>query len=133
MPDRKPRILLAATVAALASVAAGATAAGESAAHAKAGDFDAKGRIACVQRDGLPIGTCTARVARGPAGEATLEATFENGFARMLFFEEGAFLRANTTMSGVGTDTDWRLEEGMLFLRVDDQRFEVPEALVFGD
>jgi len=36
-------------------------------------------------------------------------------------------------MSGVGTDTEWRLEDGVYFIRVDDQRFEMSKALVFGD
>jgi hypothetical protein len=35
-------------------------------------------------------------------------------------------------MSGVGTDTDWSLAAGMYSIRVDDQRFELPEALVVG-
>jgi len=36
-------------------------------------------------------------------------------------------------MSGVGTDTEWHLSDGIYFIRVDDQRFELPEALVFGN
>jgi hypothetical protein len=35
-------------------------------------------------------------------------------------------------MSGVGTDTDWSMAAGVFIIRVDDQRFELPEALVFG-
>ena len=45
----------------------------------------------------------------------------------------GEFLRGNATMSGVGTDVEWRLSGGLYNVRVDDQRFELPEALVVGD
>ncbi|WP_152449282.1 hypothetical protein [Roseivivax sp. THAF40] len=103
------------------------------AARATSGDFDAEGPIDCVQRDGLPMGRCIARVARAPGGEATIVITFENSFTRTLFFEDSAFLRANTTMSGVGTDTDWRIEEGLHNIRVDDQRFVLPDVLIFGE
>ncbi|NNF92456.1 MAG: hypothetical protein HKM96_13790, partial [Boseongicola sp.] len=59
--------------------------------------------------------------------------TFPNGFARTLTFDGGDFVRGNATMSGVGTDTDWRLSDGTYFVRVDDQRYELPAALVFGE
>jgi len=36
-------------------------------------------------------------------------------------------------MSGVGTDTEWSVSDEMYRIRVDDQRFEVPEALVWGE
>ena len=35
--------------------------------------------------------------------------------------------------TGVGTDTDWRLENGVHHVRVDDQRYEMPDAWMFGD
>jgi len=28
---------------------------------------------------------------------------------------------------------EWHLSDSMYFVRVDDQRFELPEALVFGE
>ncbi len=105
----------------------------DSAARAMAGDFDAEGRISCVQRDGLPMGQCRAQVARGAEGAAHVRVTFENDFSRLLSFEDGAFLRGNTTMSGVGRDVAWRLEGGTFYIRVDDQHFELPQTLVFGE
>ncbi|MEM7635371.1 MAG: hypothetical protein AAF299_12470, partial [Pseudomonadota bacterium] len=57
--------------------------------------------------------------------------TFPNGFARNLYFVHGEFVRASATMSGVGTDMDWRLQNGRYFIRVDDQRYELPTTLIF--
>lgn len=99
--------------------------------RAKSGTFDASGDVACAQEVGEALAPCTANVARD-ANAAVVAVTFPNGFARMLIFEDGAFLRGNTTMSGVGTDSEWVLEDGVYRIRVDDQRFEIPEALIAG-
>ncbi|MCE0507407.1 hypothetical protein LR948_18805 [Roseivivax sp. GX 12232] len=105
----------------------------DSAARAKRGDFDLRAEVACAQNPGEPMGRCTIRSARGSGGDATLVATFQTGFRRTLTFAHGQFLRGNATMSGVGTDTDWRLEDGLHLIRVDDQRFEVPDRLISGE
>ena len=105
----------------------------ESLPRARGGDFDAQGQISCAQERGEPMGACSFAVARGGGGDATVVVTFSNGFKRMLSFTHGAFIRADTTMSGSGFDTDWRLEDGLHIIRVDDQRYEFPDALVFGD
>ncbi|MEM9427335.1 MAG: hypothetical protein AAGA06_11610 [Pseudomonadota bacterium] len=100
--------------------------------RAKAGDFDASMEIACAQEVGETLNPCKASVARVDAA-AVVVVTFPNGFKRVLMFDEGAFLRGNTTMSGVGTDTDWTLSDGLYRVRVDDQQFEIPEALISPD
>ncbi|MEM8697592.1 MAG: hypothetical protein AAGF44_00380 [Pseudomonadota bacterium] len=97
------------------------------------GDFDASGRVPCAQERGQALGQCKLGVSRGQGGDATLVATFPNGFARRLFFVHGVFISASATMSGVGRDVDWRLEDGTHLIRVDDQRFEIPNALIFGE
>ena len=96
-------------------------------------DFDADGEIACAQERGQALGTCAAAVARSGGGDATVLVTFPNGFARQLYFVHGEFVSASATMSGAGRDTDWRLDAGLHHIRVDDQRFELPDRLVFGD
>ncbi|MDJ0637801.1 MAG: hypothetical protein QNJ20_03130 [Paracoccaceae bacterium] len=101
--------------------------------NAKAGEFVATGEVACAQEVGEELGTCLAKVARDDTDAAAVVVTFPNGFSRTLTFEGGAFLRGNTTMSGVGTDTEWTLEDGRYRVRVDDQRFEIPQALVAED
>jgi hypothetical protein len=105
---------------------------GEAGKRARAGAFDAAAEIRCAQEVGQALGTCRAEVARA-GGCAAVVVTFANGFSRTLYFEGGAFRRGNATMSGVGTDTDWRLSEEIHRIRVDDQRFEIPAALVLGE
>lgn len=103
--------------------------------RARAGkrDFDAEAVIPCAQEQGQALGKCSAAAARGVGGDATVVVTFHNGFARKLYFLHGEFVKASATMSGVGTDMDWRLENDVHHVRVDDQRFELPDRLVFGD
>ena len=89
--------------------------------------------IACAQERGESLGRCTYRIEPGEKGRITLTVIFANGFKRKLFFENGEFLKASVTMSGVGTDTDWSLEDGTHRVRVDGQRYEVPDTLIAGD
>jgi hypothetical protein len=97
---------------------------------ARSGDFDTIFEARCAQDVGQPPAVCRAAVAR--AGDAAaVVVTFPNGFARTLTLADGKFLRGNPTMSGVGTDTEWRLMDGTYHIRVDDQRFELPARLVF--
>ncbi|MEM9762018.1 MAG: hypothetical protein AAF968_05855 [Pseudomonadota bacterium] len=101
--------------------------------RAKRRDFDATAKIACAQEQGQSLGLCKAAVARGTGGDATVAVVFPNGFTRQLYFVHGAFVAASATMSGVGTDTDWRVEGARHIVRVDDQRYELPGDFVFGE
>lgn len=104
----------------------------DSALRARQGNFDASGTVPCAQLRGQPMGQCTFGVARGSGGDATVVVTFSNGFRRMLFFAHGEFISGDTTMSGNGFDTDWRTEGELHMIRVDDQRYELPHAVIFG-
>lgn len=93
--------------------------------------FDAETQVACAQEAGQTLGQCAAGVARADGGDATVAVTFPNGFRRMLYFLQGEFVSASTTMSGNGRDIDWLRFDGMFVIRVDDQRYEFPESLVY--
>lgn len=86
--------------------------------------------VRCAMERGGELDDCAADVERGAGGAVRVSVTFPNGFARTLLFEAGAFVRANPTMSGVGTDTDWRVEDGVHVIHVEDQSYEVPSALI---
>lgn len=98
--------------------------------RARRGDFDARETIRCAQEPSQPITPCAAAIARTPGGDAAVVVTFPSGFRRTLLFGHGMFLRGNATMSGVGTDTAWRRDGETHFVRVDDQRFELPETAI---
>lgn len=100
--------------------------------RARGRDFDGSDQIACAQNEGESLGRCKASIARSGGGDATVVVTFSNSFRRELYFTHGEFRRGNSTMSGVGTDTEWRLESGTYAIRVDDQRYEIPKDFVLG-
>ena len=104
--------------------------AGDHADRAKRGEFDAEAEIRCAQERGQELSGCIARIARGTDGSATVVVTFANGFSRRLTFTDGAFVRGNPTMSGSGRDVEWSLGDGAYRIRVDDQRYELPEGFV---
>ena len=89
--------------------------------------------ISCAQERGAPLVKCSYRIKRDENGQTTVTVVFANGFKRGLFFMDGRFLKASVTMSGVGTDTDWSLKDGTHIIRVDGQRYEVPDILIAGD
>ncbi|WP_417480781.1 hypothetical protein [Maricaulis maris] len=104
----------------------------EAVSRVRRNDFDDAGGARCAQDIGQPLQTCAAWVARSGAGTAAVRVSFPNGFSRILKFSGGVFVSANATMSGVGTDIDWRREGDRLILRVEDQRYELEGAFVFG-
>ncbi len=89
--------------------------------------------IACAQERGAPLGQCSYRINRDEKGKTTVTVIFANGFKRGLFFMDGKFLKASVTMSGVGTDTDWSVKDETHIIRVDGQRYEVPNILIAGN
>ena len=101
--------------------------------RAQEGDFDAGGTLPCAQIRGQPMAECSFAVARSGGGDATVVVTFANGFRRMLFFSHGEFIRGDATMSGTGRDTDWHRDGDRHIIRVDDQRYELPDTAIFGD
>ncbi|KFB09837.1 hypothetical protein [Nitratireductor basaltis] len=100
--------------------------------RARSGDFDRRGDLFCAQNAGDALATCKAAVAH-VQNSAAIVVTFPSGFRRMLTFTDGRFVRGNATMSGVGTDSDWRLDDGTYRIRVDDQRFEIPQSMIRSD
>ena len=103
----------------------------DSARRAKRKNFDVTATVRCAQEQGQELSICRVGVARSEGGDATVAVTFGNGFTRFLYFMNGAFISASATMSGAGRDTDWLLMDEVHFIRADDQRFELPNALLF--
>ncbi|MEM6940654.1 MAG: hypothetical protein AAF943_06320 [Pseudomonadota bacterium] len=104
----------------------------DSAKRAKRKRFDATAVIQCAQEAGEALGPCPVGVSRSDGGDVTAAVTFKTGFTRLLFFMHGEFISAAATMSGAGRDTDWQVVEDVHLIRADDQRFEIPNEVLFG-
>ena len=102
------------------------------ASRAGRGEFDAVGTIPCAQFRGQPTTACSFGVARETGGTATVVVTRPDGSSRALFFEKGALLSADTSQADGYPEISSRREADLTFVRVGDERYEVPDAVTFG-
>lgn len=112
--------------------AAAAPAGDDAVARAGQRRFDATGDIPCAQHRGQPMGQCPFGVARDPGGAATVVVTHPDGKTRMLFFEKGRFLSADTSQADGNLEYGAKRESDLNIIRVGDERYEIPDAVVVG-
>ncbi len=93
-------------------------------------DFDATGRIPCSQHKGQPMGQCDFGVARAANEGATVVITRPDGQKRTITFVGG---RATAVDAAEGDGAFSAQREGDLnLIRIGDERYEIPDALVGG-
>ena len=103
-----------------------------SAARAGQGQFDATGDIPCAQSKGQPMGQCPFGVARDGGGSATVVVTRPDGRKRAIFFEKGKATSADLSQAD-GNMTFRATKEADLYkIQAGDERYEIPEAVIFG-
>ncbi len=104
----------------------------DSALRAGQGRFDANGQVPCAQHKGQPTGQCSFGVARAGGGYATVVVTKPDGRTRAIFFRMGRAIGADTSQAdGYGAFKATK-ESDLYHIRVGDERYEIPEAVVFG-
>jgi hypothetical protein len=103
-----------------------------SALRAGQGDFDATGQIPCAQSVGQPMTRCDFGVARAGGGYATVVVTKPDGLKRAIFFRKGIPIGADTSEAD-GYHEFRAIKEGDLnLIRVGPERYEIPDAVIFG-
>ena len=108
------------------------TGADDSAYRAGQGDFDATGPIPCAQQRGQAMSSCESGVARAGGGDATVIVTRPDGRKRALFFQMGRAIGADTSQAdGYGEFRSERKGD-LTKIRVGDERYEIPDAMIFG-
>lgn len=96
------------------------------------GKFDATGRIPCAQAKGQPMGQCEFGVAREGGGTATVIVTRLDGRKRAIFFEKGKATGADTSQADGHGAFSAKKESDLNFIRVGDERYEIPDAVPSG-
>lgn len=111
----------------------GSVAAGDddSALRAGRGDFDATGSIPCAMTLGQPSSSCSFGVARAGGGYATVVVSKADGGRRAIYFRMGRAIGADTSEADPG-EFSVRREGDLHFIRVGDERYEIPDAVVLG-
>lgn len=90
---------------------------------------ESSGRLPCATAIGQPTGSCAFRATRGPGGNASVWITRPAGDERYIEFREG---------QPVGTDpglslTSERVGDLTLIRIGEEERYEIPDAIVHGD
>lgn len=107
-------------------------AAGAATQRAGEGKFNATGPLACARAKGQPMGQCEMGVARAGGGTATVVVTHPDGRKRFIFFEKGKATGADLSQAD-GDMTFRATKEADLYrIQAGDERYEIPEAVVFG-
>lgn len=110
-----------------------ATGPNTSALRAGQGAFDATGTIPCALARGQPMTTCPFGVARAGGGDATMVITRADGFRRVVFFTRGVAMGVDSSEADPASFRFQATRDNDLHLiRVGDERYEIPDAAVFG-
>jgi hypothetical protein len=109
-----------------------ATGPDDSALRAGQGDFDAKGVIPCAQQRGQTMHECDFAVARAGGGWATVVVSPTWGRPRAIFFANGRPIGADTSEADRSGEFSASRENDLHFVRVGDERYEIPDAVVLG-
>jgi hypothetical protein len=104
----------------------------ESAGRAGEGRFNATGTVPCAQHAGQPMGQCAFGVARAGGGTATVVVTHPDGRKRAIFFERGRATGANISQADGDVRFSVQREADLNMIRIGNERYEIPDAAVFG-
>lgn len=108
------------------------TADAEDAASGPEGDFDATGQIPCAQAAGQPMGPCKFGVSRDGGGTATVVVTKPDGRTRAIFFVDGTANSADASQAEGDLEFTASREGDLTIVRVGEERYEIPDAAVYG-
>ena len=104
----------------------------DSALRAGQGKFDATGKIPCSQSVGQPTMQCPFGVARAGGGYATIVIQKLDGRTRAIFFRMGRPIGADTSQADGYPEFGASKESDLHLIRVGEERYEIPDAVVLG-
>lgn len=109
-----------------------ATGTDDSALRAGQGKFDATGNIPCAQSAGQPMMQCEFGVARAGGGYTTVVIKKPDGRSRAIFFRMGKPIGADTSQADGYAEFFASKENDLHLIRVGNERYEIPDAVVLG-
>lgn len=94
--------------------------------------FDATGNIPCAQYKGHPMTQCEFGVSRAGGGYATVVIKKPDGRNRAIFFRMGKPIGADTCQADGYPEFRATKESDLYLIRVGDERYEIPDAVIWG-
>lgn len=104
----------------------------DSALRAGQGEFDATGYIPCAQSIDQPMTQCGFGVARAGGGYATVVIRKPDGSTRAIFFRMGKPVGADSSEADGYPEFHATKKNDLHLIRVGDERYEIPDAVVLG-
>jgi hypothetical protein len=104
----------------------------EASARASEGKFNATGKIPCAQAKGQPMGQCDFGVARAGGGTAAVAITRPDGRKRFIFFKAGKAVAADLSQADGNMNFSTTKEADLYMIRAGNERYEIPEAVIYG-
>ena len=92
-------------------------------------NFNATGEIPCARHSAQPINPCHFGVIRRGNGTATLTVFWPDGGERYIYFENGKATSSDAVNGSVTTERQGDLNKLSIG---SEERFEVPDAVIFG-
>ena len=93
--------------------------------------YHATGDIRCVMATGRPVGWCPFGVTRKGNGSGVVTVTRPDGRKCAIFFEQGKATGADTGFADPGEFSASR-EGDLTTVRIGQERYEIPDAVIFG-
>ncbi len=94
-------------------------------------DFHATGQIPCMLNEGDPATSCKFGVKRGIIGSAVVTIVNTHGESRTIVFESGSVKSIKVGELDSKNFTS-KKEQDTFIIKVNDETYEVPEAIVIG-
>ena len=94
-------------------------------------DFHATGNVPCLMGKGQPTGSCAFGVKREGNGSAMVTINKVDGSKRVIFFEKGRAIGYDKSQADSG---EFKAEKkgDLNVIHIGDERYEIPDAVVFG-
>lgn len=93
-------------------------------------DFHATGSIPCATASGQPMTSCPFGVRRAEQGAAWVTIFLPDNASRVIRFEQGQATSIEGSASGVSFSAE--RENDLTRVHSGNERFEIPDAVVFG-
>lgn len=94
-------------------------------------DFHATGNIPCALGKGQPMGSCAFGVRRQGGGSAMVTVTRSDGRQRVIFFDKGRVTGYDQSQADSGGFAASK-EADLNLIRIGEERYEIPDAVVEG-
>lgn len=94
-------------------------------------NYHATGNVPCSIGNGQPTGSCPFGVTRKGNGTADVILKKPDGRSRVIFFEKGKAIGADVSQADPGEFSATK-EGDLSIIRIGNERYEVPDAVVFG-